>query len=62
MGSEFETGVRGIVLHQGFRAQSVIKILVIGLASALRLKGLLFPLTAILHRMTASGIGPWISF
>lgn len=27
------------MLHPGFRAQSVIKILVIGLPSALRLKG-----------------------
>lgn len=45
MGSEcgvwVRVRVRGKVLHPGFRAQSVIKILVIGLASALRLKGLL---------------------
>lgn len=42
MDSESGVGVRGKVLHSGFRAQSVIKILVIGLASVLRLKGLLF--------------------
>lgn len=36
MGSESGVGVRGKVLHPGFRAQSVIKILVIGLASVLR--------------------------
>lgn len=41
MGSESGVGVRGKVLHPSFMAQSVIKILVIGLASALRLKGLL---------------------
>lgn len=35
-----EGGLRVKVLHPCFRAQSVIKILVIGLASALRLKGL----------------------
>lgn len=54
------------MLHPGFRAQSVIKILVIGLASALRLEGLallmlLFPPAIILHRMTSYGMGPWIS-
>lgn len=40
MGSEFEEGVRAKVLHPRFRAQSLIKILVIGLAGALRLKSL----------------------
>lgn len=39
MGSESGVGMRGKVLHPCFRAQSVIKILVIGLGSALRLKG-----------------------
>lgn len=41
MGSESGVGALGKVLHPSFRAQTVIKILVIGLASTLRLKGLL---------------------
>lgn len=41
MGSECGVGLRDTALYSSFRAQSVIKILVIALASAIRLNGLL---------------------